>query len=203
MFLFAENIVKYIEKTLINMVLTAFWYYNYAMAHVELLYPIKKPRSEPDLATWNCVCTMENNKLLEHYSYNESINVVEGALCIRREDKRHLCISEYNTNANVEGTSNNTRFLNVQYVHPAMKSPIKIKLDVSYLRNGNELFSRLHVFRLLNHQYSADDYIFDDNYEIHLMDHSVNKVIIKNNQYMKLDDLCHKRGYTINIHETR
>ena len=193
-----DNVVKYIEKTFINMTLTAFWYYNYAMAHIELIrYSVKKTHTEPNLLTWNCICTMDNNTLLEHYSYDETMKIVGKSLCIRKEEKRHLCVSEYNNNPNIEGTPNNTRFLNVQYVHPAIKSPLKLKLDVSYIRNGNELFSCLHVFRLLNHQYSANEFVFDNNYEVHLMDHSVNKVVIKSNEYMKLNDLANKSGYQI------
>ncbi len=197
-----ENVAIYIQKSFINLTLTAFWYYNYAMAHIEFIwYSVKNTRTEPNILTWNCVCTMDNCKLLEHYSYDDTMKIVDKSLCIRKEDRRHLCVSEYNMNAIIEGTPNNTRFLNVQYVHPAMKLPLTLKLDVSYIRNGNELFSCLHVLRLLNHQYSADEYVFDNNYEVHLMDHTVNKVIIKSHEYMKLDDLQYKLGYAIIAHK--
>lgn len=194
-------IKKTVEKTLVNMVLTAYWYYNYSMVKLEMLFGLetkKYIKAEPELPLWLCVCSLENNKLLELYSYDESgFRIVHGNLCVYKEEKRYLCVSEYGQNADIAGTPNNTRFLNVQYVHPMMKSPIKLTLDIKYIRNGNEVFSKIFVCRLLEQQYKANDYVFDDKYEIHLMDHSVNKVVIKSNQYMKFDDLSNKSGYSI------
>lgn len=190
------------EKYIVNVLLTGFWYYNYFMARAEMFIGSKigdtfgkKQFIEPDLPTWNCVCTMENNKLLEHYTYSEQGIECAGALCIRKEEKRRLCA--FNGTNHIAGTPNNTRFLNVQYVHPDMKSPLKLAIDVSYIRNGNELFSKLFVLRMLNHQYNKNEYTFDDKYEVHLMDHSVNKVVIKSNQYLIFDDLANKCGYKV------
>lgn len=185
------------EKYIVNVLLTGFWYYNYFMARAEMFIGSfgKKQFIEPDLPTWNCVCTMENNKLLEHYTYSEQGIERAGALCIRKEEKRRLCA--FNGTNHIAGTPNNTRFLNVQYVHPDMKSPLKLAIDVSYIRNGNELFSKLFVLRLLKHQYNKNEYTFDDKYEVHLMDHSVNKVVIKSNQYLAFDDLANKCGYKV------
>ena len=188
-----------IEKTIVNLLLTAYWYYNYGMVRLEMLLGrnMKKIIYEPELPQWNCVCTVDNDRLFEYYTYEPTLNVTPGKLCIRKEDRRYLCVSEYGNDANIAGTPNNTRFLNVQYVHPDMKAPIKLTLDIKYIRNGNEIFSQLFVRRLLEHQYNSNEYIFDNNYEIHLMDQSINKVEIKSNQYLKFDDLQYKCGYTI------
>lgn len=196
---FIKPVTRIVEKYAVNVLLTGFWYYNYLMARAEMFIGSssfgKKKIVEPDLPTWNCVCTMENNKLLEHYTYSEHGVECAGALCIRKEEKRRLCA--FNGTNHIAGTPNNTRFLNVQYVHPDMKSPIKLAFDISYIRNGNEVFSHLFVLRLLNHQYNKNEYVFDDKYEVHLMDHSVNKVVIKSNQYLVFDDLANKCGYKV------
>lgn len=186
-------------QTIVNLLLNAFWYYNFWMVKFEIFlgnwFVYEKPRSEPNFETWNCVCTLEHNRLLEHYSYSNEFKPVSGALCIFKEKNRRLCIVEGTNNTN--GSPNNVRFLNVQYMHPNMQSPLKLTFDISYIRNGNEVFSKLFVRRLLGHQYYHYEYVFDDNYELHLMDNSVNKIVIKSNQYMVFDDLENKCGYKI------
>jgi hypothetical protein len=191
----ALQFLKPFEPFVVNLLLSGFWYYNYALVKLEPFtkYFAIKPRTytEPDLPSWNCVCTIENGKLLEHYTYGEPLTAwPEESLYIRKEcDKKR-----YSNNNNITG-ANNTRFLNIQYVHPEMKSPLKLNLDVAYIRNGNTILNHIFVKRLLAYQYNDNDYVFDANYEIHLMDHTINKVVLKSNQAIVFDDLNNKIGY--------
>jgi len=193
----ALQFLKPFEPFFVNLLLSGFWYYNYALVKLEPFtkYIAIKPRTytEPDLPSWNCVCTIENGKLLEHYTYGEPLTAwPEESLYIRKEcDKKR-----YSNNNNRESAGvNNTRFLNIQYVHLEMKSPLKLNLDVAYIRNGNTVLNNIFVKRLLMYQYSDNNYVFDANYEIHLMDHTINKVVLKSNQAIVFDDLNNKIGY--------
>lgn len=196
----------YIQPHLINLLLTGFWYYNYALVKIECytkwLQPYTKwlqpyTNSEPELSSWNCVCTVENGKLLEHYTYGEPLATwPRGSLYIRKEcDKKRRSHSHNKGNA-VSG-ANNTRFLNIQYVHHEMKTPLKLSVDLSYIRNGNTVLNNVFVRRLLAHQYRSNEYVYDNNYEVHLMDHTINKVVLKNHQSLLFDDLNNKNGYII------
>jgi hypothetical protein len=193
--------LKPLEPYVVNLLLSGFWYYNYALVKLEpyIKYLSVKPLSyaEPDLPSWNCVCTIENGKLLEHYTYGEPLTTwPEGSLYIRKEcDKKRY---SNNNNRELAGV-NNTRFLNIQYVHPEMKAPLKLNLDLAYIRNGNVVLNNIFVKRLLAYQYNNNEYVFDANYEIHLMDHTINKVVLKSNQYIVFDDLNEKIGYKIHL----
>jgi hypothetical protein len=193
----ALQFLKPFEPFVVNLLLSGFWYYNYALVKLEpyIKHFTIKPRTyaEPDLPSWNCVCTIENGKLLEHYTYGEPLTTwPEGSLYIRKEcDKKRY---SNNNNRELAGV-NNTRFLNIQYVHPEMKSPLKLNLDLAYIRNGNAVLNNIFVKRLLAYQYNNNEYVFDTNYEIHLMDHTINKVVLKSNQCIVFDDLNNKNGY--------
>jgi hypothetical protein len=193
----------YIQPRLINLLLTGFWYYNYALVKLEsytkYFQPyIKNVHTEPKLPSWNCVCTIENGKLLEHYTYGEPLTEwPAGSLYIRKNCEKHRIVHSGSARSGTKGTPNNTRFLNIQYVHPDLKSPLKLTVDLSYIRNGNMILDSIFVKRLLSHQYHSNEYVYDNKYEVHLMDHTINKVVLNNRQSMLFDDLNNKRGYSI------
>lgn len=189
----------YIQPTLINILLSGFWYYNYAMVKLEpytryiqwCFTIIPRSYAEPDLPLWNCVCTIENGKLLEYYTYGDPLTTwPQTALYIRKD-----CDNKRRSNNSEISGANNTRFLYIQYVHPDMKAPLKLNLDVSYIRNGNTVLNHIFVKRLLAHQYHDNEYVFDTNYEVHIMDNTINKVVLNSNQSIVFDDLHEKRGY--------
>jgi hypothetical protein len=91
---------------------------------------------------------------------------------------------------------NNTRFLNIMYFNKAMKNPVKLNLDIAYVRNGNEVLSKTFVYRMLSYQYNPGDYVFDDTYEVHLMDFNIQKHVLNSSQYIYFNDRL-KTGYEV------
>ena len=78
-------------------------------------------------------------------------------------------------------------FITVQYTHETM-SEKHISLDIPenmYMVN-NELFSPSFVLRCL--QYQRENYYFDMNYTLHLIDNHINMFTLKSNQYIQLEE---------------
>jgi hypothetical protein len=77
-----------------------------------------------------------------------------------------------------------------------MKDPLKINLDLTYIRNGNEVFSKTFVYRMLSYQYNPGDYIFDETYELHLMDDKIKKHTLTASEYIFFNDRLNA-GYEV------
>jgi hypothetical protein len=152
---------------------------------------------------------LDQPKLIEQYrygseeEYNQIIsNIVleKETLFIRKSEKYRLSrVSVPNLEKPVFDeipNSNNTRFLNIMYFHKEMKNPLKINLDLTYIRNGNEVFSKTFVYRMLSYQYNPGDYQFDETYELHLMDDKINKHTLRASDYIFFNDRL-KAGYEV------
>lgn len=206
---------KHAEIKIVNIMFSIFWIYNYLFVLAEERFKhygflkkyfiVSNKLVEPELETWNCITTVNMNleqpKMIEQYrygseeEYNQIIsNIVleKETLFLRKCEKYRLSrVSVPNLEKPVfdEITNpNNTRFLNIMYFHKAMKDPIKIKLDLTYIRNGNEVFSKTFVFRMLSYQYNPGDYIFDETYELHLMDDKIKKHTLTASEYIFFND---------------
>jgi hypothetical protein len=214
---------KNVEIKFVNLMFSLFWAYNYFFVLVEerlkpfgffkKYFIVSNQLVEPQLDTWNCISTVNMNleqpKLIEQYrygseeEYNQIIsNIVleKETLFIRKSDKYRLSrVSAPNLEKpvfNEISNPNNTRFLNIMYFHKAMKDPIKINLDLTYIRNGNEVFSKTFVFKMLSYQYNPGDYIFDETYELHLMDDKINKHTLTASEYIFFNDRLNA-GYEV------
>ena len=77
-----------------------------------------------------------------------------------------------------------------------MKNPVKLYLDIAYVRNGNEVLSKTFVYRMLSYQYNPGDYVFDETYEVHLMDYNIQKHVLNSSQYIYFNDRL-KTGYEV------
>lgn len=183
----------------VNILFSLLWTYNYFAVIIEdrlkpyglMLNPVTI-KTEPPLDKWNCSAYVESNKLIEHYEYgveNEFFvfsDPVDHTLYLKKCDGYRLskvgkCAPEF-------ADENKTRFLNILYMHPKMSECVKLTLDASYIRNGNAVFSKTFVCRLLNYQCSSSSYHFDDDYELHIMDDKIKKHILRSNQYLVFDD---------------
>ena len=188
-------IYKQVEIKIVNTLFSLFWIYNYLFVLVEEKLNdygfIKKyfvstnQLVEPNLDTWNCVATVTPQfKLIEQYKYGSEEEPVlkEGVLFIRKCDTYRL--SFITNGERVDPTPCATRFLNIMYFNKGMKEPIKVHLDTAYIRNGNEVLSKAFVYRMLCYQYNPSDYLFDDAYELHLMDDKIRKRVLKSNEHI-------------------
>ena len=192
---FIRTIYKQAEIKIVNTLFSLFWIYNYLFVLVEeklnhygflkKYFVTVNQLVEPNLETWNCITTMTPQfKLVEQYKYGSENEPVlkEGALFIRKCDTYRL--SFITNGERVSPTPCATRFLNIMYSHKNMNEPIKVHLDPAYIRNGNEVLSKTFVYRMLCYQYNPGDYVFDDTYELHLMDDKIRKRVLKLNDYV-------------------
>ena len=188
-------IYKQAEIKIVNALFSLFWFYNYLFVVVEEklnhygflknYFVTKNQLVEPNLETWNCVASFTPQfKLIEQYKYGSEEEPVlkEGALFIRKCDTYRL--SFITNKERVDPTPCATRFLNIMYFNKGMQDPIKVHLDPAYIRNGNEVLSKTFVYRMLCYQYNPGDYVFDDSYEVHLMDDKIRKRVLNSNDYV-------------------
>ena len=210
-----NTIRTYLESKCVNIMFSAFWIYNYLFVIFEdKLKPfgfLKKffvrdnKMVEPDLATWNYIGTINSGRLIEQYRYSSEAELKDWFLgseldahFIRKCEKYRISRIRLPESKwfHEFPNANNTRFLNIMYSHKDMKEPLKLKLDLAYVRNGNEVFSKGFVYRMLTYQYNPSDYVFDDAYELYLMDDKIKKHTLTSSQYIYFDDRM-KTGYEV------
>ena len=218
-----DSMYKQAEIKIVNFLFALFWAYNYLFVLVEeklkpyglsQLFVIKNQLIEPNLETWNCITMVNMNltkpKLIEQYKCGSEddfdamiqANEVElgETLFIRKCENYRLSVLKVPGLVKVKFNEfpnlNNTRFLNIMYFNKAMKNPVKLNLDISYIRNGNEVLSKTFVYRMLSYQYNPSDYVFDETYEVHLMDNNIRKHVLNSSQYIYFNDRL-KTGYEV------
>jgi hypothetical protein len=89
-------------------------------------------------------------------------------------------------NSNVSLSMTHLRFLLIEYTHPTMKERIQLEINNSWYLTGNELLSFAMIMHLLEEQ-ATDNYIFDKNYTIYIMDNKIRTYELKHNEYILLD----------------
>ena len=110
----------------------------------------------------NVVETMITMKLKNQY-YNKCFNKSFNKINNKSEDDTSY--------SNME---TNVSFLSVEYKHPNMENTIMIDIPQDVLIQGNVILSPLFIKRYLEYQYEY--YIFDENYEVDIMDSDVNMI---------------------------
>jgi hypothetical protein len=179
-------------------------------------WPNKK--IEPELETWNYIgmvnMNLEKPRLIEQYkcgteeefkswTMDNTAELGDDVLFIRKNNNYRVS-KIWNENAWFDEipNPNNTRFLNIIYFHNLMKEPIKLNLDVSYIRNGNEVLSKTFVFRLLSYNYDPNEFVFDNNYEIKIMDDKVKCHVLTSANYLFFNDRL-PTGYEVRSLKSR
>lgn len=107
-----------------------------------------------------------------------------------------LCNKNVNEHTRLPKKST-ARFINILYSNPdSNKEPLTLRLDHSYLYEGNEILGAPHVFYLLKTQYENAQYTFNLNYQLKIMDGNFAITVINSNKYICLTD-CNK-GFSVN-----
>jgi hypothetical protein len=84
----------------------------------------------------------------------------------------------------------NLSFIFIEYIDIDHNNTISLHLPETYLYVGNELFSPAFVLRLLEQQ--SEDYVFDGNYTISILDQQLRNIHLNSRQYLVLEkDNCH------------
>ena len=215
-----DSLYKQAEIKIVNFLFALFWAYNYLFVVIEeklkpygfcQLFVIRNQLVEPNLETWNCITMVNMNltkpKLIEQYicGSEDDFDALSGGelgetLFIRKCENYRLSIIKVpgliKEKLDEFPNLNNTRFLNIMYFNKAMKNPVKLYLDIAYVRNGNEVLSKTFVYRMLSYQYNPGDYVFDETYEVHLMDYNIQKHVLNSSQYIYFNDRL-KTGYEV------
>lgn len=217
-----NTIVEVVQTKVIGALFDAFWIGNYYLAVVEKrlenyktntilqkLFFRNRILTEPPLDTWFSCFTL--SKTDDRFSFSEKFSYsVEPLTAIVDNEIEKLFISkigdcrvskiatpttvyEYNGE---EPEKNKVKFISVLYGHKSMTNMLTLKVDPEYMREGNQLFSKSFVLRLLVYQYSATEYLFDDDYELKVMDNKVHTEVLDSNSYMVID-AASKKGYTV------
>ena len=215
-------VVEVLQKKAVDAMFNAFWVGNYYLAvaekHLEnhksnwivqKLFYRTTVLTEPPLEKWFSCFTM--TKTEDKYRFNEKYSYSDEAESpLRGDDVEKLYISkdkgyrvskvvnaEINYNKVVdEPEKSRVKFISILYGHKNMSNMLTLKLDPEYLREGNHLFSKSFVLRLLNYQYSAKEYVFDDDYELKVMDGKVHTESLTSGSHMVID-AANKQGYTV------
>ena len=218
----ANAVIEVLQKKAVDAMFNAFWIGNYYLAVAEKYLENHKSNwivqklfyrttvlTEPPLGTWFSCFTLTKSedkyRFNEKYSYSE-----EEESSLRGDDVEKLYISknngfrvskivngEINYNKVVgEPEKSRVKFISILYGNKNTSNLLTLKLDPEYLREGNHLFSKSFVLRLLNYQYSAKDYVFDDEYELKVMDGKVHTETLTSGSYMVID-MANKQGYTV------
>lgn len=118
-------------------------------------------------------------------------NVVETMVTMKLDDG----VFNKSFNKNTENTTySNTRvksqFLTIEYTHPKMKDRIIIELDKDIYFTDNIILSSLFIKRYL--EYQPEEFIFDEDYTVNLMDNNVNMITLSYSQSVLLSENSYK-----------
>ena len=118
-------------------------------------------------------------------------NVVETMVTMKLDDG----VFNKSFNKNTENTTySNTRvksqFLTIEYTHPKMKDRIIIELDKDIYFTDNIILSSLFIKRYL--EYQPEEFIFDEDYTVNLMDNNVNMITLLYSQSVLLSENSYK-----------
>jgi len=84
------------------------------------------------------------------------------------------------------------RFLSIEYTHPKMSHTIPLELHQEMLYVGNHLFSSAFVARMLNYVMGRNNFVFDMEYVIKIMDKDLIYFELTYCQYICLEKTAYK-----------
>jgi hypothetical protein len=82
--------------------------------------------------------------------------------------------------------SSRVKFLSILYTHPNMKNPIEIDLGDKYNIMHNKILSPLFLKRYLEYSYDENQYIFDMNYRLKIIDSNIKSYELISDNYIIL-----------------
>jgi hypothetical protein len=91
-----------------------------------------------------------------------------------------------------DGELSDIRFLSIEYSHPKMKNTLYIELSKNHFLIGNQILSFVFILRYLHYNFYQNQYIFDEDYTLNIMDNNINMITINANQYCELEESIYK-----------
>lgn len=78
-------------------------------------------------------------------------------------------------------------FLAIQYSHPNQSDKLSISLEKSYYAPHNDILDSIFIKTYLSKTYNKNNYIFDDKYELILIDNAANFHTLNSHQYIHFE----------------
>jgi hypothetical protein len=97
---------------------------------------------------------------------------------------------------NYDTTISSVRFLNIEYTHPSLESPIYLQLPQN-ICIGSHILSSVFIVRLLEYTV-GETYTFDMDYKLNIIDENIQSFSLLSNQYIKLYENDYKIKEIIN-----
>ena len=147
-----------------------------------------KPHTTPDVSKTEYYnnCLSYFGKMATSIAKSDN-NVIETMVTMKLDDG--ITNNSFNKNAD-EPTYSNTRskasFLTIEYTHPKMETRINMNLDKELYFTNNVILSALFIKRYLDYQ--PEEFIFDENYTINLMDNNINMITLTYPQSITLSE---------------
>jgi len=122
----------------------------------------------------------------------------EHTIYLYRNSDKDITLCNKNVNDHLRLPNKSTAaFINILYSNQQSNNePLTLRLDHSYLYEGNEILGAPHVFYLLKTQYETSQYVFNLNYQLKIMDGNFAFTVIDANKYICLTG-CNK-GFSVN-----
>lgn len=133
-----------------------------------------------------------DHKSLDHKS-SETTVWQYGEMHLYKTPDYILCGFSLPEDVKKQPTQCSAKFINVIFSNESTREPLTIKLDKSYFQVGNEILTAAHILLLLKLSYLPTKFVFDNKYELKIMDGAFNLVVLKYNEWIKFDDS--KLGY--------
>jgi hypothetical protein len=130
--------------------------------------------------------TSLSNDELQNYSVGKNTNIICKPWYTWKDDNCIISRVGFSFDSLDRSIITSIRFLLIEYTHPNMKERIELEINNSWYITGNELLSFAMIMHLLEEQ-ATDNYIFDKNYTIYIMDNKIRTYELKHNEYILLD----------------
>ena len=206
----STDVFKYAGITLAqrypNQAFKAFWMYNYYSVliidfmernklFVQKSAIMSMPIEETYFARFFCYESIGNKKHLYFESSPHKIPTTEqnpGNMHLYKTPEYTLCGPSLPLSIETPVKSR-AKFINIIFSNASTSEPLTLKLDSAYCQVGNEVLTAAHVLLLLSTTYESSKYVFDDDYQIKIMDSAINLTTIKSTEWIKFDDSA--KGY--------
>lgn len=156
-------------------------------------YQYINPHTTPDVSKtdYHNNCISYFGKMATSIAKSDD-NIIETMVTMKLNDRiiNHSFnkTTEESTYSNIHSKSS---FLTIEYTHPDMKKRISMELEKDLYFTNNVILSPLFIKRYL--EYQPEEFVFDENYTINLMDANINMITLTYSQSILLS----KDSYTV------
>lgn len=201
------NNVKYTGTELAqrypNQAFKVFWMYNYYSVLISDFIKRNKlfigtcsimpmPTKETYFARFFCYESIDYKKHLYFESSPYKFDYKSGDMHLYKTPEYILCGLSWPLSIEAHVKSR-AKFINIIFSNASTPEPLTLKLDQSYYQVGNEVLTPAHVLLLLSTTYESNKYVFDDDYQIKIMDSAINMTTLKSTEWIKFDNTA--KGY--------